>query len=65
MHGSGKTLDVRVVKVNNPSENVVVSHKVLLEEQIQEQRQRILSMLERGLGARRSRQGNCGLWCLH
>lgn len=45
----GKTLDVRVVKVNNPSENVVVSHKVLLEEQIQEQRQRILSMLERGL----------------
>lgn len=45
----GKTLDVRVVKVNNPSENVVVSHKVLLEEQIQEQRHRILSMLERGL----------------
>lgn len=45
----GKTLDVRVVKVNNPSENVVVSHKVLLEEQIQEQRQRILDMLERGL----------------
>jgi len=45
----GKTLDVRVVKVNNPSENVVVSHKVLLEEQIQEQRQRILNMLERGL----------------
>lgn len=45
----GKTLDVRVVKVNNPSENVVVSHKVLLEEQIQEQRQRILDTLERGL----------------
>lgn len=45
----GKTLDVRVVKVNDPSENVVVSHKVLLEEQIQEQRQRILDMLERGL----------------
>mgnify|MGYP000942794885 FL=1 len=25
----GKTIDVRVVKVNHPSENVVVSHKVL------------------------------------
>ncbi|MBL7999299.1 MAG: S1 RNA-binding domain-containing protein, partial [Candidatus Kapabacteria bacterium] len=45
----GKTIDVRVVKVNNPSENVVVSHKVLLEEQIQEQRGKIISSLEKGL----------------
>ena len=45
----GKTIDVRVVKVNHPSENVVVSHKVLLEEQIAEQREAIISRLEKGL----------------
>lgn len=45
----GKTLDVRVVKVNHPSENVVVSHKVLLEEHLAEQRGKILEMLEKGL----------------
>jgi small subunit ribosomal protein S1 len=45
----GKTIDVRVVKVNNPSENVVVSHKILLEEQISEQRGKIISSLEKGL----------------
>jgi small subunit ribosomal protein S1 len=45
----GRTIDVRVVKVNHPSENVVVSHKVLLEEQLAEQRGKILEMLEKGL----------------
>lgn len=45
----GKALDVRVVKVNHPSENVVVSHKVLLEEQLSEQRNKILGTLEKGL----------------
>ncbi|NLO19536.1 MAG: 30S ribosomal protein S1 [Ignavibacteria bacterium] len=44
-----KTIDVKVVKVNHPSENVVVSHKVLLEEQLQEQRAAIVSKLEKGL----------------
>ncbi len=45
----GRALDVRVVKVNHPSENVVVSHKVLLEEQLAEQRNKILGTLEKGL----------------
>jgi small subunit ribosomal protein S1 len=45
----GRTIDVRVVKVNHPSENVVVSHKVLLEEQLAEQRGKILELLEKGL----------------
>ncbi|MFP4370154.1 MAG: 30S ribosomal protein S1, partial [Candidatus Kapaibacterium sp.] len=45
----GRTIDVRVVKVNHPSENVVVSHKVLLEEQLAEQREAIMSRLEKGL----------------
>ena len=44
-----KTIDVRVVKVNHPSENVVVSHKVLLEEQLSEQRSAIIGKLEKGL----------------
>ncbi|MCK5742490.1 MAG: 30S ribosomal protein S1 [Chlorobi bacterium] len=45
----GKVIEIRVVKVNHPSENVVVSHKVLLEEQIAEQRMAIISKLEKGL----------------
>ncbi|MFP4528926.1 MAG: 30S ribosomal protein S1 [Candidatus Kapaibacterium sp.] len=45
----GRTIDVRVVKVNHPSENVVVSHKVLLEEQLAEQRAEIMNKLEKGL----------------
>ncbi|HRP02877.1 MAG TPA: 30S ribosomal protein S1 [Candidatus Kapabacteria bacterium] len=45
----GKNIDVRVVKVNHPSENVVVSHKVLLEEALSEQRGQIMSRLEKGL----------------
>ncbi len=44
-----KVIDVRVVKVNHPSENVVVSHKVLLEEQLSEQRTAIIEKLEKGL----------------
>lgn len=45
----GKTIDVKVVKVNHPNENVVVSHKILLEEQLAEQRTSIISKLEKGL----------------
>lgn len=45
----GKTLDVRIVKVNHPNENVVVSHKVILEEQLKDQREALLSKLEKGL----------------
>ena len=44
----GKSLDVRVVKINFPNENVVVSHKVLLEEHLQDQRKEIVEKLERG-----------------
>ncbi|MGA2622576.1 MAG: 30S ribosomal protein S1 [Bacteroidota bacterium] len=43
-----KTMDFRVVKVNTPNENVVVSHKVLIEEEIADQRNAILSQLEKG-----------------
>lgn len=45
----GRTMDFRVVKINEAAENVVVSHKALLEAEIEEQRKRILSKLEKGL----------------
>ncbi len=44
----GKTMDFKVVKINHPSENVVVSHKVLVEEEMAGQRKAILDSLEKG-----------------
>ncbi|MBS4036361.1 MAG: 30S ribosomal protein S1 [Ignavibacterium sp.] len=44
----GQTMDFKVVKVNVPTENVVVSHKVLVEEEIADQRDAILGGLEKG-----------------
>jgi small subunit ribosomal protein S1 len=44
----GRTMDFRVVKINHPSENVVVSHKVLVEEEMSGQRKAILEKLEKG-----------------
>ncbi len=44
----GRTLDVRVVKINQPAENIVVSRKAIIEEQIAGQRKAILDSLEKG-----------------
>ncbi|HEX9656385.1 MAG TPA: 30S ribosomal protein S1 [Bacteroidota bacterium] len=44
----GKVMDFRVVKINHPSENVVVSHKALVEEEMSGQRKAILDKLEKG-----------------
>jgi small subunit ribosomal protein S1 len=44
----GKSMDFRVVKINHPSENVVVSHKVLVEEEMAGQRKAIIESLEKG-----------------
>jgi len=44
----GKIMDFRVVKINHPSENVVVSHKVLVEEEMSGQRKAIIDSLEKG-----------------
>ncbi|MCI0513887.1 30S ribosomal protein S1 [candidate division KSB1 bacterium] len=43
----GKSLDLKVVKVNNLRKNIVVSHRVLVEQEIAGQRQRILDELQR------------------
>jgi small subunit ribosomal protein S1 len=44
----GKTMELRVVKINHPNENVVVSHKILVEAEMHEQRSAILGSLEKG-----------------
>src|SRR3972149_2245242 len=44
----GREMDFRVVKINHPSENVVVSHKILVEEEMADQRKAILSSVENG-----------------
>ena len=44
----GKTMDFRVVKINGTSENVVVSHKILVEEEMSGQRKAIIESLEKG-----------------
>lgn len=44
----GQDMDFKVVKVNEPNENVVVSHKVLIEEEMADQRLAILQGLEKG-----------------
>lgn len=44
----GKTMDFKIVKVNEAAENIVVSHKVLIEETIADQRKEILEKLEKG-----------------
>jgi len=44
----GQTMDFKVVKVKNLRKNIVVSHRVLLEEEMKEQRQKILDNLAKG-----------------
>ncbi|MEM9981176.1 MAG: S1 RNA-binding domain-containing protein, partial [Bacteroidota bacterium] len=44
----GKKMEVKVVKINYSNDNVVVSHKVLIEKDLEEQRQQILNNLEKG-----------------
>jgi small subunit ribosomal protein S1 len=41
-------MEFKVAKINHPNENVVVSHKVLIEAEMQEQRSAILGSLEKG-----------------
>lgn len=44
----GKQMEVKVVKINHANDNVVVSHKVLIEKDLEKQRQQILNNLEKG-----------------
>ena len=44
----GRELEFKVVKINNLRKNIVVSHRVLVEEEVAEVRRQILDELERG-----------------
>ena len=44
----GKTMEFKVVKINETIKNAVVSHKVLIEGDLQEAREQVLSGLEKG-----------------
>ncbi|MCC7232345.1 MAG: 30S ribosomal protein S1 [Bacteroidia bacterium] len=44
----GKTMEFKVVKINNEFKNVVVSHKVLIEEELEAQKAEIMKKLEKG-----------------
>jgi small subunit ribosomal protein S1 len=44
----GKKMEVKVVKINYTNDNVVVSHKVLIEKDIEKQKAEILSNLQKG-----------------
>lgn len=44
----GKTMEVKVVKINQEFRNVVVSHKALIEAELEAQRKEIISHLEKG-----------------
>jgi len=44
----GKKMEVKVVKINYSNDNVVVSHKVLIEKDLEQQKAEILNNLEKG-----------------
>lgn len=44
----GKKMEVKVVKINHANDNVVVSHKVLIEKDLEKQKAEILNNLEKG-----------------
>ena len=44
----GKTMEFKVVKINKEDRNVVVSHKALIEAELEQQKREIISRLEKG-----------------
>ena len=44
----GQNMDFKVVKINNEFKNIVVSHKALIEEDIEQQKKDIISKLDKG-----------------
>jgi small subunit ribosomal protein S1 len=43
----GRTMDFKIVKINHPLENVVVSHKILVEQEVADQRKQIIDNLQK------------------
>ena len=45
----GKSMDFKVLKVNNVNENIIVSHKLIIEESMKGQREELLKTIEKGM----------------
>ncbi|MBL8006788.1 MAG: 30S ribosomal protein S1 [Ignavibacteria bacterium] len=45
----GKVMDFKVLKVNNQNENIIISHKVLIEESMAGQRDDLLKTIQKGM----------------
>lgn len=45
----GKVMDFKVIKVNNTNENIIISHKVLIEESMAGQREELLKTIQKGM----------------
>jgi small subunit ribosomal protein S1 len=45
----GKMMDFKIIKINNQIENIIVSHKVLIEEAMAGQREKLLDTIEKGM----------------
>lgn len=44
----GQTMDFKILKINHPNENIIISHKILVEESMADQREKLLSTIEKG-----------------
>lgn len=44
----GKMMDFKILKINHPNENIIISHKILIEESMADQREKLLSTIEKG-----------------
>ncbi|MCU0372837.1 MAG: 30S ribosomal protein S1 [Ignavibacteria bacterium] len=45
----GKLMDFKVIKINNQIENIIVSHKVIIEESMAGQREELLKTIKKGM----------------
>ncbi|MBK8980778.1 MAG: 30S ribosomal protein S1 [Ignavibacteria bacterium] len=45
----GKVMDFKVLKVNNVNENIIVSHKLIIEESMKGQREELLNTIQKGM----------------
>lgn len=44
-----KMMDFKILKINHPNENIIVSHKAIIEESMSEQRGKLLATMEKGM----------------
>ena len=45
----GKVMDFKIIKVNNQNENIIISHKMIIEESMAGQREELLKTIQKGM----------------